>query len=828
MKIPPGGEKGFVLMAEKYKDNDRRYDSFSNNTEDSATDIMCGRIMDAVLSPEYKPCTPDELAAFMLLSEDDERAFNEAGYRLENEGRLVRLKRGRIVATENSSYIRGIFRANAKGFGFVTPEESFSSRVSGDLHISAGRTLGAVSGDTVLAAVTGRASDSKNPEGDVVRIISRGITELIGTVEPIPRFPQSARRGTGMCVRPDKPIYPFLVLLDDGGDTLPHIGTSVSVRLTEYPDYSGYASGVITEVFGRSGSTDAVYASIMYEYGLSTKDGGGFSDELISAAKAISERGIAYDDAESRIGGDIDGRRDLRNELIFTLDGADAKDLDDAISVRRDGDGFVLGVHIADVSHYVSPGSPLDNEALTRGTSVYLTDRVVPMLPRPISNGICSLTAGTDRLTLSAIMHIDRDGNTVHTELCESVIHSSLRGVYSEFNDFIQNGSDSEYADKYSVLGDMADACTELYSILERRSRSRGALELETSEAKILLGADGAPTDIKVCDRGIGERMIEQFMLCANEAVATELYFRDMPCVYRIHEDPSPEKIRAFTVFAHNLGLDISPLRAKKIYPTAISNVLAQASEREIGGVVSYVLLRSLMKARYSDKCLPHFGLAIDKYCHFTSPIRRYPDLAVHRFVKAMLRGEMFGERLASAEKFAAKAADMSSDNELRAVSAERAVDDLFKVRYMSSYVGETFDGVVSSVTSFGMFVELPNTCEGLIPITSMDGYFIYDEVTLTLSCGNKIFHLGDKVTVKLISADVVRRKLEFELIGNGMKTSESRAGHKDNAACDFSGRRSRRYGRKKVPSDHKKPSGRRRKDAGGRENSSSGRRRRR
>lgn len=812
-------------MAEKYRENNAVLDSAPEAEEASAVDAMCDRIMDAVLSPEYKPCTPEELSVYMLLSEEDEGAFNEAGYRLEKDGRLVRLKRGRIAATENSSYIRGIFRANAKGFGFVTPYESFASRVNGDLYIPAGNILDAVSGDTVLAAVTERAADGKNPEGNIVRIISRGITEIIGTVEPVPSFPRNAKRGTGMCVRPDKSVYPFLVMLDDGGGTLPHIGTSVSVRLTAYPDYSGYASGVITEVFGRSGSVDAVYASVMYEYGLSTKDGGGFSDELMKEAAAVSDRGIVYADAESRTGGDIDGRLDLRNELIFTLDGADAKDLDDAVSVKRDGDGFILGVHIADVSHYIPKGSPLDREALLRGTSVYLTDRVIPMLPRPISNGICSLTAGMDRLTLSAVMHIDRDGNTVQTELFESVIHSSLRGVYSEFNDFIQNGSASEYSEKYSVLGDMADACKELYGILEKRSRMRGALELETSEAEIVLDAGGAPVDIKVCERGMGERMIEQFMLCANEAVAAQLYFHDMPCVYRIHEDPSPEKIRAFTVFAHNLGLDISPLRAKKLYPYAISSVLAQASERGLGGVVSYVLLRSLMKARYSDKCLPHFGLAIDKYCHFTSPIRRYPDLTVHRFVKAMLHGEMVGDRLASSEKFASKAAEMSSDNELRAVAAERAVDDLFKVRFMSPHVGETFDGIVSSVTAFGMFVELPNTCEGLVPITSMDGYFVYDELTLTLSCGKKVFHLGDPVTVKLTAADVVRRKLEFVLVGC-MNKFESREERTERGMNNASDRRIGRRRRVKTPADHKKPYENRKK-AGRHRNGSSGRRRR-
>lgn len=367
---------------------------------------------------------------------------------------------------------------------------------------------------------------------------------------------------------------------------------------------------------------------------------------------------------------------------------------------------------------------------------------------------------------MSAIMKIDADGNIIDTELCESVINSKVRGVYSEFNDFIENGSASEFSDKYAALGSMPDDCVELYRLLERKSRERGALELETSEAVIMLDEDGNPTEISVQKRGIGERMIEQFMLCANIAVANSLNHRNVPCVYRIHEEPSPEKIHNFAVFALNLGLNVSSLNAKKVRPEDISSILEEAEKKEIGTVVSYVLLRSLMKARYDSKCSPHFGLSSDMYCHFTSPIRRYPDLTVHRFIKQMIKGQLSGRALKEAGIFAQKAAEKSNINELRAISAERAVEELYKVKYMSRFINEEFEGIISSVTSFGIFVELPNTCEGLVPISSMNGYFVYDENLLTLSNGRVVFRLGNKVRVKLISADILHRKLEFSLVG--------------------------------------------------------------
>lgn len=699
-------------------------------------------------------------------------AEKKSGSKKAAEDEAVVGVRGGVISLAASGCIRGRFRSNARGFGFVTPEEGSGDGT--DIYIPADETAYAVDGDTVVVRMhANRDRRERRTEGEVIRIVSHSLTSVTGTVIPVPpEYPVTSE--TGLCVRPDDPSYNFIVLIDAGNDTVPHAGSCVSAVITDYPDHTGTACGIIERVFGESGTPDAVYASVFYEYGVPLGPNGAFDGELLSEAERISEEGIHYG-ADGVHGGDIDGRLDLRGETVFTLDGADAKDLDDAISIRREGDGYMLGVHIADVSHYVRPGSELDREAMRRGTSVYVTDRVVPMLPRPISNGICSLTAGVDRLTVSAIMHIDAQGRTVRSELHRSVIHSRLRGVYGELNDVIEHGAESEYAEKYSVLGESLACAQELYSILLRASRDRGALDMETDEARIILDENGAPRDIVLVERGTAERMIEQFMLAANEAVAQMLRTAGMPCVYRIHEDPSPEKMQAFSVFANNLGLDITPLRGDRVTPAAISSVLAEAERRGIGSVVSVVLLRSLMKARYSTECTGHFGLALDNYCHFTSPIRRYPDLCVHRFIGMLADGAGAGER-AAAKRFAEQAAESSNEGELRAVGLERAIDDLFKAMYMSGREGEEFDGVVSSVTSFGMFVSLPNTVEGLVSISSLDGYFVFDERALTLSGNRTVYRLGTPVRVRLTRSDIVRRRIDFVLVGGGER-SESEDG---------------------------------------------------
>lgn len=745
--------------------SEREIHAGGDNAAFRAEESLRAALLGLLGSPDYTPIRRGELCE--LMAPDDERTAGAVLDRLIAEGEAAVGVRGRIMSLSRAGCVRGRFRANARGFGFVTPEEGLGD--GSDIYIPADETAYAVDGDTVVVRMhADRDRRERRCEGEVIRIVAHSVTAVTGTVIPVPpEYPVTSE--TGLCVRPDDPSYNFIVLIDAGNDTVPHAGSCVSAVITDYPDHTGTACGVIERVFGESGTPDAVYASVFYEYGVPLGPNGAFDGELLAEAERISEEGIHYG-ADGVHGGDIDGRLDLRGETVFTLDGADAKDLDDAISISRDGDGYILGVHIADVSHYVRPGSELDREAMRRGTSVYVTDRVVPMLPRPISNGICSLTAGVDRLTVSAIMHIDAQGRTVRSELHRSVIHSRLRGVYGELNDVIARGAESEYAEKYSALGESLTCAQELYSILLDASGRRGALDMETDEARIILDENGAPRDIVLVERGTAERMIEQFMLAANEAVAQTLRTAGMPCVYRIHEDPSPEKMQAFSVFAHNLGLDITPLRGDRVTPAALSAVLAEAERRGIGSVVSVVLLRSLMKARYSTECTGHFGLALDNYCHFTSPIRRYPDLCVHRFIGMLADGANAAE-IAAAKRFAEQAAESSNESELRAVGLERAIDDLYKAMYMSGREGEEFDGVVSSVTSFGMFVSLPNTVEGLVPISSLDGFFVFDERALTLSGNRTVYRLGTPVRVRLTRSDIVRRRIDFVLVGGGERS---------------------------------------------------------
>ena len=713
--------------------SEREIHAGGDNAAFRAEESLRAALLGLLGSPDYTPIRRGELCE--LMAPDDERTAGAVLDRLIAEGEAVVGVRGRIMSLSRAGCVRGRFRANARGFGFVTPEEGLGD--GSDIYIPADETAYAVDGDTVVVRMhADRDRRERRCEGEVIRIVAHSVTAVTGTVIPVPpECPVTSE--TGLCVRPDDPSYNFIVLIDAGNDTVPHAGSCVSAVITDYPDHTGTACGVIERVFGENGTPDAVYASVFYEYGVPLGPNGAFDGELLAEAERISEEGIHYG-ADGVHGGDIDG--------------------------------YILGVHIADVSHYVRPGSELDREAMRRGTSVYVTDRVVPMLPRPISNGICSLTAGVDRLTVSAIMHIDAQGRTVRSELHRSVIHSRLRGVYGELNDVIARGAESEYAEKYSVLGESLTCAQELYSILLDASGRRGALDMETDEARIILDENGAPRDIVLVERGTAERMIEQFMLAANEAVAQTLRTAGMPCVYRIHEDPSPEKMQAFSVFAHNLGLDITPLRGDRVTPAALSAVLAEAERRGIGSVVSVVLLRSLMKARYSTECTGHFGLALDNYCHFTSPIRRYPDLCVHRFIGMLADGANAAE-IAAAKRFAEQAAESSNESELRAVGLERAIDDLYKAMYMSGREGEEFDGVVSSVTSFGMFVSLPNTVEGLVPISSLDGFFVFDERALTLSGNRTVYRLGTPVRVRLTRSDIVRRRIDFVLVGGGERS---------------------------------------------------------
>ncbi len=725
------------------------------------------KILEFISSAAYIPLKAHDL--FTLISDGEQDgseydAFLKSLSALEREGMIVYTKNGKLMPSSDGNHVKGSYISSERGFGFVEYQDE-KSGLRERVFIPAPHTLGAVYGDVVLCSITSRASSSdKCDEGRIVRVLERTLKNVIGVVR-LRRSSFRARKFS-LYVVPDNKKVGFNILIKKTSFPV-EPGDKVEVTVNSYPQRSGdNAYGTVTQVFGKSDTLGANYQAILHSNDIRTE----FPDEVTAEADAVARRPIKYE-----------GREDLRNSLIFTIDGADAKDLDDAISLDVTENGYILGVHIADVSDYVCEGSALDREAMLRGTSVYFTDKVVPMLPRALSNGICSLNGGVDRQALSVFIELDSDGNTLGCTLKESVIRSCVRGVYSEINDIFDKGRESEFYGKYSHVDEAAlQPMRTLYEKLEANGRRRGALEFDTADAMIILDGAGNPVDVVRRERGISERMIEQFMLCANEAVANWLYWQSMPCVYRVHETPAYEKLRAFTTFAHNLGLDTSSLKAKTIHPSALQRVLIEANGKDIATTVSYVMLRSLAKARYSAQCAPHFGLASDRYCHFTSPIRRYPDLSVHRIIKAVLHGEMDSAALAHYSSFSERSAKMSSENELKALFAEREIEDLYRMLFMRDKVGCEFDAVISSVTSFGLFAELDNTCEGLIPIASLEGgYYEFDERSFTLSCGENIFSLGMRIRVRVEDVDVGLGKMELSLVSPYKKAKGDRYGRK-------------------------------------------------
>ncbi len=712
---------------------------------------LYNRVHEYITAKNYIPQKIDEL--FLNFNSISSYAdFYEVIQKLIGEGKIAYIKKDKISSTEAIGYIRGTYKSNAKKFGFFVPDEEYRKRCGGDLYISPENSADdsgflAVDDDIVLILMKSpvSAGEQRSGEGKIIKIIEHKLKSVIGTLKLLPSYIKGQK--THYYIKSDDRHINFLTLIDNIDNY--KIGDKVEANISDYHTVSSDAKGYIVCSFGASDSSEANYNAILHENGIKTT----FDANTITEADEVSKEEIS-----------VAGRTDLRNKIIFTIDGEDAKDLDDAISVEKNGDNYILGVHIADVSHYVKENSSIDNEALERGTSVYFNDRVIPMLPESLSNGCCSLNADTDKYTLSVFITLNGEGEIIGCELTEAVIKSVVRGVYSELNDLIKNGISSPFIDKYKIIynNSFSDILS-LYDILNKKSIKRGALELETNEAKIII-ENGKPVNIIKRERGITERIIEQFMLCANEAVAEWLFWQDMPCVYRIHENPSPEKIQIFSVFAHNLGLNIAPLRVKNIRSSSFAQILEEAKSYGLGSTVSYVMLRSQMKARYSSTSHPHFGLSIDKYCHFTSPIRRYPDLAVHRIVKTVLKGNMEDVNYNKMVSFAENAAKLSSENELKSVSAERDIENLYKTIFMSEQIGKIYDGIISSVTPFGFFVELENTCEGLVPISSLDGYFNYDERSMTLKCGYSIYELGMRVAVVIESADIISRRVEMRI----------------------------------------------------------------
>ncbi len=691
----------------------------------------------------YKPMDIDELVAVFNIKRNEYNAFKKTLKIMEDEGFVMKTKKNKYMIVESSKEAEGLvigkLQSHAKGFGFLIPDEEGQK----DVFIQSTSMNGAMNGDKISVKVTREDTNTKKREGEVVEILERNTTNIVGIYEDCKNF--------GFVVSEDTRISKdvFISKKDRNGAK---DGDVVTVKLTKWPDEKRKAEGVVTEVLGRKGDRGIDILMIIKKLGLPEE----FSDKVLNFADGISEE---IDEKEYK------GRRDLRDLKMVTIDGEDAKDLDDAVSIEKLSNGnFKLGVHIADVTHYVKENNPLDKEALKRATSVYLIDRVVPMLPRKLSNGICSLNPKVDRLTLTCFMEIDLKGKVVNHDIVESVIKTNERMTYTDVTKILKD-HDEELIKRYDYLYEDFKSMEELCKILRSKRTKRGAIDFEIAEAKITLNELGKPIEIKPYDREISNRMVEEFMLAANETVAEHMFETHLPFVYRIHENPNEEKLAKFKEFVYNLGYTVQ--WTEEIRPKSFQDVLEKVKGKNEETVVSTLLLRSMMQARYAPECTGHFGLAAEYYCHFTSPIRRYPDLQIHRIIKEFLHGEVDEKRINKLKNIVGYAAKQSSEMERKAQDAEREVDDLKKAEYMEDKIGEEFDGVISSVTTFGLFVELANTIEGLVHITDLDDdYYIFNEAHLSLmgERTKKIYKLGEKVKVECINVDIANREVFFKI----------------------------------------------------------------
>ena len=684
----------------------------------------------------YRPMDIQGLVAVFDINPEEYKSFKKVLKSMEREGLIVRTKKDKFGVPERLGLITGKLQVHQKGFGFLLPETEGEK----DVFIPSSSMNGAMNGDKVLVQITREDLNGKKREGEVREVLERSNNKIIGVYEDSRNF--------GFVVPEDTRLNQdiFISKKDRNG---PKDGDVVICEIVKWADKRRSPEGIVKEVLGRKGDKGLDILTIIKKYGLPEE----FPEKVLSYAEEIDSK-------------EYTRRKDLRNLRMVTIDGEDAKDLDDAVSIERlDNGKFRLGVHIADVSHYVREKNPLDKEALKRATSVYLIDRVIPMLPKKLSNGICSLNPKVDRLALSCFMVIDKNGKVIQHEIEESVIKTSERMTYTDVTKILENNNE-ELIKRYDYLVDDFKAMEELCNILREKRIKRGAIDFNFEESKIILNDLGKPIDIKPYDRAIANRIIEEFMLVCNETIAEHMFWTNLPFVYRIHEEPDEEKLEKFKEFVYNLGYIVR--WGQEAHPRALQDILEKVKGKKEETVVSTLLLRSMMQAKYSPECVGHFGLAAKYYCHFTSPIRRYPDLQIHRIIKEQLNGKIDEKRAGRLTNIVEIASKQSSEMERLAQEAEREVDDLKKAEYMQERIGEEFTAIISSVTSFGLFAELPNTIEGLIHITALDDdYYIYDEAHLCLigERTKKVYRLGDEIKVKCTRVDIDNREVYFDLI---------------------------------------------------------------
>lgn len=681
---------------------------------------------------------PMDCRELMRQLEWDPQRFNNAVAYLESQGEVVSVVRKKKIATaETAGYYKAVVLRQNRGFLFAKPLDASLA----DVFIHASSSKGAMPGDMVL--LKHLTESEKGLSGEVDKILEKGTRIITGTIER-----ERGRKGQAY-IQPDTG-FSYHLRIVPGGELKSKDGDKVKAAVAYHPKEKRVYARVI-HIYGRANSAKICSDAIIDAAGIPTKFSVPVKHEAaLKAAEPITEQ-------------ELSRRLDLRNEPIFTIDGADAKDLDDAISVKKTDKGWLLGVHIADVSHYVTEGSHLDEAAMDRGTSVYFADRVIPMLPVELSNGCCSLNAGTQKLTFSALMTLDEKGDLVDYRFEKSVIVSKVRGVYSEVNAILDGTADKALRDKYApVLSEIFDA-EELAELLKAKARQRGELELETAELRFVLDENGVCVDVAERERGLAEELIEQFMITANRAAALYAKSALIPFVYRVHEAPEDDRLETLAELAAACGLGTRRLKTG-VRQTDLGELIRQAKETKYARLISAQVLRTMAKARYDTQPLGHFGLSLADYCHFTSPIRRYPDTAIHRILTALISGEPIDAIQHHYEAFAKEAAKQSSDRELRAMRAERDAEKCYAAEYMTSHIGEVYDGVVTGITNRGLFVGLSNGIEGFVSLVDDEHtFFTFDgTATTTDRRTGQSYSIGDLVTIEVIHASVPNGTVDF------------------------------------------------------------------
>ena len=705
------------------------------------TEKIREQLLGLINDPHYNPLKREELALIFNIHPSEMPMFYNFLDELEEDGYIIKTKKGRVMSPNKMGLFVGKFVAHRKGYGFVESDEEFTQ----DLFIPKDDINGALHNDRVMAEIVTPATEDKRAEGKVIKIIKREVTRVVGLFQENKSF--------GFVVPDDKKFNQDIFIPKRGFNGAKN-DDKVVCEITLWPQENRKPEGKIIEVLGKKGERGVEIDSIIRAHGLPEE----FPKKVIDEANYVSSQDLEDEIAR---------RLDLRHLDIFTIDGEDAKDLDDAISIEVLPNGnYKLGVHIADVTHYVREKSKLDKEALKRATSVYLVDKVIPMLPKQLSNGVCSLNPFEDKLTLSCIMEIDENGKVVNSEIAETVINSKARMTYTEVSDILEKDDEKLKQTFAKQVEDFKNA-EKLARILMKRRERRGAIDFDFPESKIILNREGKVVDIKCYERRISNKMIEEFMLVANETVAEHFYWLQLPFVYRIHETPSAEKMEDLNKFIATFGYHIKG-DLEDVHPKEIQSLVEKIKGTKEEESISTIALRSMKQAKYSPQCIGHFGLAAKYYCHFTSPIRRYPDLQIHRIIKEQLNNKLNNKRQEQLSHIVEYASTQSSERERAAELAERDVHDFYKACYMADKVGQEFDGVVSSVTSFGMFVELENTVEGLIRLANMrDDYYIYNQETYTImgERSHKTFKIGDTVRIKVDNVNVDFREIDFVLI---------------------------------------------------------------